>query len=292
MNTVHVEANGLRFRVNAAGEGPLVLLLHGFPDLGLGWRFQVGALAAAGYRALAPDLRGYGGTDRPPGISRYGMGDLVADVVALVRTSGAESAALVGHDWGGVVAWYAAMHHPEIVERLVVLNAPHPALYARELRRPSTQALRSWYAGFFQLPGLPERVLAARDRAILKRVWRHGPAREPEVLARYVEAYSSPDALTPPLHYYRAARRGPRLGTRRVCVPTLVLWGDRDPYLTPALTEGLEDLVDPLRVARFPRAGHWLHHDERARVNEEIVSFLGGSRERSGPDAGAPGSPS
>jgi epoxide hydrolase 4 len=275
MKSRDIEANGIRFRIHESGEGPLVLLLHGFPDLGIGWRHQVQALADAGMHAVAPDLRGYGGTDRPSGAGSYRMATLVADVVGLTRALGAERAALVGHDWGGVVAWYAAMHHPDLFERLVILNAPHPVRFAQEVRRPSSgQALRSWYAGFFQLPWLPERVLAARDLALLRRVWRRGPARDPETLRQFVDAFSTPGALTPPLQYYRGAMSRPRLPVRPIQMPTLVLWADRDRFLVPTLANGLGRWVEDLRLERFARGGHWLHHDQEERVDRALLAFL------------------
>jgi epoxide hydrolase 4 len=277
MHCRDVEANGIRFRIHESGEGALVLLLHGFPDLGIGWRHQIRSLAAAGMHAVAPDLRGYGGSDRPSQTGAYRMAALVADVVGLARALGGGRAALVGHDWGGVVAWYAAMHHPDVFERLVILNAPHPVRYAQEVRRPSSgQAMRSWYARFFQLRWLPERLLAARDLAQLRRVWRDGPARDPQILRQYVESFTAPGALTPPLRYYREAFRRPRPAVRTVSVPTLVLWGDRDRFLVPSLADGLEPWVEDVRVIRVPGAGHWLHHDEPERIDRALVSFLAG----------------
>lgn len=257
-----------------AGEGKAVILLHGFPDLGLGWRYQVEALAAAGFRAIAPDLRGYGRSPKPAGVDKYRMQCLIDDVVALIERSGESSVSLVGHDWGGVIAWFVAMKHPRLIEKLVILNAPHPRAYARELRRGSSQILRSWYAGVFQLPWLPETLLRFRRRLLLRRVWSHGPAKEEEILRRYDEAYADRHTLTCALNYYRAAARKRAPRTAIVQAPVLVLWGDRDRYLVRRLTDGLDTWVSKVRIRHFRTASHWLHHDESDEVNEALIDFL------------------
>ena len=173
----HGEAtpNGVRLHYVEAGAGagaggtaPPVILLHGFPEFWYSWRHQLPALAAAGFRALAPDLRGYNLSGRPPGIRPYRIGALIGDVVGLIAHAGAARAVLVGHDWGGLIAWYAAMHLPDVVERLVVLNAPHPAPFARELRNPG-QLVRRSYQFFFPLPRLPDAALPARYYAAVRR---------------------------------------------------------------------------------------------------------------------------
>lgn len=270
-----LRVNGIDLHVVEEGEGPLILLLHGFPEFWYGWRRQIPALAAAGFRVAAPDLRGYGRSGKPRSVAAYRMRRLVEDVVGLVEALGEEEVVLVGHDWGGVIAWYAAMHHPSVVRRLVVLNAPHPAAFARELRRPSSQVLRSWYAGFFQLPWLPETLWRAADFAMLRRVLRTGPARTAEEEARYVEALSPPGALRAALNYYRAAVRYSRPRVHPIDQPTLLIWGERDPFLVPALTRGLERWVRDLRVERFPHATHWIQHEEPGAVSGLIASFAG-----------------
>src|SRR5579884_3024966 len=156
----HASVNGVRLHYVEAGRGPLVVLLHGFPEFWYSWRHQIPALAAAGFRVLAPDLRGYNESDKPPGVAAYGLERVAGDVAALVRHAGERRAAVVGHDWGGGIAWWLAMHRPDVVGRLAVLNAPHPAAFRRELRTPG-QLLRSWYVFFFQLPALPEWLFRA-----------------------------------------------------------------------------------------------------------------------------------
>ena len=274
------QVNGVRLHRVEAGEGPPVVLLHGFPEFWWGWRRQLPALADAGFRGVAPDLRGYNFSEKPPGIASYRVETVAADVAALIDALGVERAHLVGHDWGGVVAWYVAMLHPERVDRLVVMNAPHPAAFRRELRR-GRQALRSWYAGAFQLPLLPEAAFRAGGYRLVDRVFRGGAGRRgvftPEELARYREAAARPGALSAMLHYYRAAVRFPRPRTRAIPHETLLIWGERDPALGVELTRGLEPWVPNLRVRRIPHAGHWVQHEAPDRVNALLATFLRGA---------------
>ena len=264
--------------------GRTVVLLHGFPGFWYCWRRQIPALAAAGFHVVAPDLRGYNASGKPRCVSDYRVEKLADDVVALARhLSPGRAVSLAGHDWGGVVAWYVAMRKPDVIGRLAVLNAPHPAAYLRELRRlGSGQLLRSGYVLFFQLPWLPEALLAQGDFAMLRRMLRTDPVRSdaftPEDIERYVRAWSQPGALRAGINYYRAAaRRGPgRLArdARRIDTPTLLIWGERDRYLVRDLTRGLEPWVPNLRVERLPRASHWVMQDEPGVVNKLMVEFL------------------
>lgn len=275
------ELNGVRLHWVEAGDGPLVLLLHGFPDFWYTWRRQLPAIAAGGFRAVAPDLRGYGLSGRPRGLGAYRMDVLAADVAALVGHLGAERASVVGHDWGGAIAWNLPRYEPGLVERLVILNSPHPRAFAREIRT-ADQLRRSWYIFFFQLPLVPEALLGARGHALLERPFRRllrKGALTAEDLALYREAWARPGALTAMLDYYRAAfRRRPPRRPSRIETPALLVWGERDPFLGPRLTEGLERWVPDLRVERIPAAGHWVHLEEPERVNRLILDFLGERR--------------
>jgi pimeloyl-ACP methyl ester carboxylesterase len=282
--------NGVRLHYVEAGptsaDAPLILLLHGFPEFWYSWRHQIPALAAAGFHVIAPDLRGYNLSDKPPRVADYGVETLAGEVVGLINHAGRRRATLVGHDWGGVVAWFAAMHHPEWVEKLIILNAPHPAAYLREvtnLRRPA-QLLRSWYAFFFQLPCIPEAACRAGDFATMRRMLRTDPARPGAFTAddmrQYVRAWSQPGALTASINYYRAAFRRPPARTleavRRVDAPTLLIWGLRDRYLVPALTRGLEPWVPNIRVKILADASHWVQHDQPELVSRLVIEYVNG----------------
>lgn len=278
----HREAivNGVRIHYVEAGSGPLVVLLHGFPEFWYSWRHQIPALAEAGFHVIAPDMRGYNESEKPHGVRAYRMEALTADVAALIRHTGARTAHIVGHDWGGAVAWAMPVHHPEVVERLAVLNGPHPGAFYRELKTLD-QLARSWYILFFQLPWLPELALSAFRFAALDRMLA-AEAREgafgPEDLALYKDALRQPGALHSAINYYRAAfRRGPgavRRLSRAIGVPTLLIWGERDRHLTPRLTEGLERWVPDLTVERLPEASHWVQNDAPERVNWLLAEFL------------------
>jgi pimeloyl-ACP methyl ester carboxylesterase len=280
----HREAvlGGVRLHYVEAGAGPPVVLLHGFPEFWYSWRHQLPALAAAGLRALAPDLRGYNLSAKPPGVRAYTLEALLGDVVGLIRHAGAGRAAVVGHDWGGLLAWFLAAFHPEVVERLVILNAPHPAALAREAGRPA-QLLKSWYIFFFQLPLLPEILMRAGDFALVGRMLRREPVRpgtfgDAEVRL-YKQALARPGALTAAINYYRANfRRGrrPDPRVRAIRAPTLVVWGERDPHLGPWFLDGLEEWVPDLRVRRLPGASHWVQNDAPEAVNRLLLDFLAG----------------
>jgi pimeloyl-ACP methyl ester carboxylesterase len=256
------------------------LLLHGFPEFWYSWRHQIPALAAAGFRAIAPDLRGYNESDKPAGVGNYRLGLLVADVAGLIEQLAGGRAVVVGHDWGGAIAWELAMRRPERVERLVILNAPHPAALQRELRGVG-QLLRSWYMLFFQLPLLPEWLLTAGNCVLLERMLRWQPvwagAFSPEDIRLYKQALSRPGALTAALNYYRAIPRyrgEMKQPTVPIAAPVLLIWGMRDPYLGAALTRGLRPWVPNLRVERLLNASHWVQNDAPERVNRLLLEFL------------------
>ncbi|MDR6906589.1 pimeloyl-ACP methyl ester carboxylesterase [Agromyces sp. 3263] len=259
-----------------AGDGPLVLLLHGFPEFWYSWRDQIAPLVNAGYRVVAPDLRGYNLSSKPEGFTDYTADKPAADISGLIRELGAGSAAVVGHDWGGSVAWSLAMNHPEVVNRLVILNAAHPRKLNEGLRNPR-QLLRSWYFFYFQFPGLPERRAARDGWKFFKGFQRDArPPYTPQENDRYVEAWSQPGAVKAMIDYYRAAvRLGSKQKVLPIAAPTLVIWGQGDRYLGPDLAEPHQEDVPNLdRVERLPNASHWVHHDEAERVNSLLIDFL------------------
>ena len=268
--------------VRELGNGPLVILLHGFPDCSYTWRHQLPALADRGFHAVAPDLRGYDGSSKPKGVSSYSVSALAGDVAGLVTALGAEQADVVAHDWGGGAAWTFAMLHPERLRRLAILNAPHPVTLLRHLR--SLQQLkRSWYMFAFQLPVMPELGLARNDFASLRAVFRTASVRPgaftDEDIERHIDALRPPGALTAAINYYRAAFRnvGPNaLRPRRIDHPVLVLWGDQDRFLGPELAEPGSEWTPSARVRHVPEAAHWIQHDVPELVNDELVRFFGG----------------
>lgn len=278
----YADLGEVRLHFVEAGEGPLVVLLHGFPEPWFGWRFQIAALAAAGFRVVAPDMRGYNRSSKPAGVAAYDIERLAGDVRDLIGERGAERAFLAGHDWGAAVAWVTAMYHPHVVERLAIVNVPHPRRMLQGLRRPR-QLRKSWYMFFFQLPWLPERALSAGHwralRRALERDTRPGAVSDAD-LDRYVEAWSQPGAATAMLNYYRAAFRGtPKQIERRirpVSAPTRVIWGERDRFLGAELAEpDRADVPNLERVFRLPDAGHFVQLDEPERVSSLLVEFFG-----------------
>jgi len=265
-----------------AGDGPLLVLLHGFPEFWFGWRRQIAPLAAAGFRVVAPDTRGINLSSKPEGFKEYGVDLLAEDISSFVRELGAESAFLAGHDWGGSIAWTVAMNHPEVVDRLAILNAAHPRKLSEGLKHPS-QLAKSWYFFFFATPGLPEEVVHLRDWHFFRHFLHDAnPEYTPEEIARYEEAWSQPGAAAGMINYYRASVRQSQKEAaaklRPISAPTLVIWGERDSYLGSDLAEPHPDDVPNLdRVERLADASHWVHHDEAERVNQLLSGFFGGA---------------
>lgn len=269
--------------------GPLVLLLHGFPELSESWREVLPRLAARGYRALAPDLRGYGGTDRPK--HGYDLDTLAGDIYQLARhLQPGRPAHVVGHDWGGVIAYHLAAMHPEVVDRLAVINAPHPATAPRFLR--PQQLLRSWYTLFFQVPFLPERLLSARGGALVPWLIQKAmvdPSRVPEErLAPYAANFARPEAARAALAYYRGMGRSAlrrREGRRffrdypRIQAPFLLLWAEEDMALGRELTYGLEPYFEHPPVVRYlPGVGHFAPLEAPEAVATLLLEHLDGGR--------------
>ena len=277
----YADLGDMRLHYVEAGEGPLVLLLHGFPQFWYEWRHQIPALVEAGFRVVAPDMRGYNLSDKPPGVGAYRVQVLARDVERLILACGEQTAAVVGHDWGAIVAWFAAMRYPERVGRLAILNVPHPARFLDGLLSPQ-QLLRSSYVFFFQIPWLPEEVIRAGNFTLLRSVLRRDPVRPgaltAEDIERYTEAMARPGVLTATLNYYRALLRYPR-GTQalleKIEAPVLVIWGEKDRALSRWLADPpLLWVPNLLRVERLPEASHWVAEDRPREVNALLLDFL------------------
>lgn len=274
-----ITADGLAFHALALGpvDGPLLLLLHGFPECADGWRKAMAPLAALGHRVVAPDQRGYGASDKPGGTAAYRVDRLAADVVAIAAALGHERFALVGHDWGGIVAWRVASDFGDRVDRLVIINAPNLDIARDHALRHPSQLLKSGYVAFFQMPWVPELALSSMNYALLaealQRSSRPGTFSDDDI-AIYRQAWSKPGALTAMLAWYRALPSTPSRPPRRIAVRTLILWGDRDSALDRSLAEDSLGLCDAGTVRHFPDATHWLQHERPAEVHDSITAFL------------------
>jgi pimeloyl-ACP methyl ester carboxylesterase len=284
IRTRRLDANGIRFAVDEAGDGDSVaLLLHGFPEHGFpesraAWRAQLPFLADLGWHALAPDLRGYGESTRLSGRAYYRIPHLVNDVASLFEVTQARRRLLIGHDWGGVIAWQVAVRRRIPLDGLVILNAPHPTVFECVIRQSWRQRARSWYVLFFQLPFLPESQLALARGAALKRILKaQSPNFPADVLDLYARNISQPGAAEAMINYYRAnafalaAAGQPR---DRIEVPTLMIWGENDVALDIALTQGNEEFVADFTLKRLPGASHWVQEDASPEVNATIAGWL------------------
>jgi epoxide hydrolase 4 len=269
--TLHAVASGPQ-------QGPVVVLLHGFPEFWYGWHRQIEPLAAAGFRVIVPDQRGYNLSSKPSGVASYAIPELVSDVIAIADQLGQQKIFLAGHDWGAAVAWSAALLHPERISKLAIINVPHPSVMRRFLYRRVDQMRRSWYIFFFQIPWLPERIFSAFDfymgRRTLLRSSRPGTF-SPDDLAQYHAAWSQPGALTAMINWYRAAvRYRGKFADRTVRVPARILWGERDKFLLAEMARESLRFCTNAELFPFPDASHWLQHEEPEKVSQLLVEFF------------------
>ncbi len=285
IRTEFIEANNLRFEVLTCGEGPrLALCLHGFPEVADSWRGQMPVLARLGYRVWAPNQRGYGRSSRPLNMPDYGIEHLLADVAGLIDASGAEEVVLLAHDWGALVAWIFAARQVRPLTKLVIINVPHPVCFARALTRRPGQMLRSWYMLFFQIGGLPERLLGRNGARPVREAMIRTSARPrqfPPDIAEATRANAAqPGALTAMLNWYRAFLRGGgfrrqlREGFPVIEVPTLLLWGEEDIALAKYTTDGTEAWVRHLQIVFLPGVSHWVQQDAPLLCNGALTRFL------------------
>jgi pimeloyl-ACP methyl ester carboxylesterase len=299
IKTRMVEANGLTFEVDTCGNGDkLALCLHGYPESSFSWRYQLPLLAKLGYTAWAPNLRGYAGSSRPPRKSDYRIDCLTADVAGLIDTAGARSTLLIGHDWGGVIAWIFALQRIRPLDRFIVMNFPHPKLYRDRIAR-WPQITRSWYVFLFQLPWFPEFMMGSRGAKTIRQTFYAtavDKSRFPEeVLDVYRKNALIPGALTAMINYYRAnwgLRKGGLFAEQRQAIesiletPTLMIWGEKDIALGKHLTYGTEKLVKDLTLRYLPDVSHWVQQEAPETVNAMIEAWLTG---REVPQAGPGG---
>jgi len=281
IRTRTVAANGLSFTVDEAGEGDSVALcLHGFPESRIAWRHQLPHLASLGWRAAAPDMRGYGESSRPKGVKAYRVQHLIDDAVALFDALGAKRRLLISHDWGGVIAWALAAKRATPLDGLVVMNAPHPAVYRRAFTSSLKQPLKSWYIAFFQLPGLPEASLRRNNAAAVTKSFTANVSDpsvfEAGVLETFRDNILKPGAATAMINYYRANGGviWDRTLDRPIDVPTLLVWGEKDFALDLSLTEGNEPYVKDFTLARIPGASHWVQQEAAAQVNAALRNWM------------------
>lgn len=273
-------AGGVKLHTVTSGEGQLILFLHGFPEFAEAWAPQLKHFGQH-HLAAAIDLRGYNLSDKPENVSDYSLSVLVEDVRCVVdELSPAAPVTLVGHDWGGIIAWAFAREYPDRMDRLVVINGPHPAIFARELAQSAAQRFASSYALLFRSPAVAEEILASFDHALLRKMV-FGRTADPEVFSpeqrlEYLHSWRQPGALRSALKYYCAAQSfsSTRDQDWQIRVPTLVLWGEADPALLTGNLNGLEKYVPELWVHRHPTATHWVIHEEPAWVNDHVDAFL------------------
>ncbi len=276
----HIETNGVGLHVAVSGpkDGDLVILLHGFPEFWFSWRRQIRELAEAGYRVVAPDQRGYNKSDKPDGVEAYHIDTLRNDIIGLIHHFGYKDAAIIGHDWGGVVGWHLASTHPELVRGFVAINVPHPAVVPKVMLKTPLQWLRSSYMLFFQARKLPEKIMSSNDyrymEQALKMTSRKGTFTEEE-LGAYKIAWARPKTLTSMLNWYRAMPSSMKSVRKDdIEVPVKIIWGKGDQFLSSKLAEESLKLIDSDAVIWVENATHWVHQEQPEFVNDQLLRFL------------------
>jgi len=274
------QVNGLSLHVVEAGDPgrPLLILLHGFPEFWWGWRHQITPLAQAGYHVAVPDMRGYNLSDAPQDVASYTLDLLAADVVKLADVLGADRFYLAGHDWGAVIGWWVAATTPQRLHRVALMNGPHPDVWSAQALKHPTQALRSTYVAFFQLPWVPEATLGSFDFAGLKTMLQNSAKAgtfDDAALAHYAAAWAHPGSLTAMLHYYRALRARPAgKAAARIAPPVLILWAGADLFLERHVAEASLALCDQGELALVDDASHWLHLERPGLVTARLIAWL------------------
>jgi epoxide hydrolase 4 len=276
----YIDTNGIQLHVMQAGiqDGDPILMLHGFPEFWYAWHDYITPLAEAGYRLILPDQRGYNLSDKPKGVDAYRTDILVADMIGLMDTLGHAQFRLVGHDWGAVVAWYMAMWYPERISQLVIANVPHPEVFKQALRTNPKQMFKSWYAGFFQIPGVPEMISSANDYQLFANIIRDIPGMNEREVKLYQQAWSQDGAITAMINWYRAmAQREtqpPVKTNERVKPPTLMVWGKEDLALSHEMAQPSIDMCDDGQLILFDDANHFVQHEKSNEVRDLMLTFF------------------
>lgn len=275
-----INTNGVKLHYVSGGSGKLMLMLHGFPEFWYSWRHQITEFSPD-YHVVAVDLRGYNQSDKPQNLEAYQMSEFIADIKAVIQGLGYEDCILVAHDWGGAIAWNFADAYPEMVEKLIILNMPHPAKFAAGLKTPQ-QLLKSWYIFAFQIPWLPEFMFKLNDYQVIKDTF-SGMAIDKTAfteadLNAYRDAAAQPGALTAMINYYRGAF-GLFFSNKRspwgiLEVPTLTIWGENDTALGKELTYGTDAYVRDWQIKYIPNCSHWVQQEQPALVNQYIQEFI------------------
>jgi len=271
----YVTANGIRFAYLEEGSGPLVLLMHGFPDTAHTWDDIRPKIAAKGYRVVAPFLRGYAPSEIPE--HDTDQETIARDVLELITALGEKQAILIGHDWGAVAAWWVATRYPEKLKKLAVLNCPHPKVWLEAQRSDPKQRRASWYVAAFQIPFLPEAMMRAGNfRALVTAIRQSTAPVSDEELTRYRACWSQPGELTATINWYRAAARHSfePIAPASITPPIQIIWGQQDPYVLPSLAEASKALCRDARLTLLPEATHWVAHDAPDQVNAILHNFL------------------
>lgn len=276
--------NKIKLHYVSAGSGEPLVLLHGFPEFWYAWRHQIPVLAEH-FHVIVPDLRGYGESEKLPHIADYQMSEMAQDIIELIHHLGYKKAHIVGHDWGGAIAWHLSIEHPEIVDYLSILNCPHPAVLAKALKSNVEQMRKSWYIIFFQIPYLPELLFKLFDTTLIKMVFRGSAIRKntfsDEDLKTYLSSIRQPGAFTAALNYYRASFRqllkNKKTGEKikKIKAPTLIIWGEKDSALGKELTLNLERFFEgPFQIRYIPDCSHWVNEEYPELVNQLLIQHM------------------
>lgn len=277
----YINTNNIRLHCVTQGQGELVILLHGFPEFWYAWRYQIPILSKY-FKVVVPDLRGYNDSDKPE--TGYDLDTLTADIRGLITKLGYTKAHIVGHNWGGAIAWNLAQKFPHVINKMVVLNAPHPYRFWQEISSNFEQIVKNWYVLALQLPGVPELIIKPNLKEFITNVLRGQAVRKAafsaEETAHYQLALAKPGAISAAIKYYQQII-SPQFWIKNwrsplpIIVPTLMLWSEQDSFLSQDLTKGMEKLIlAPFELKFIPECGHWMQQEVPQIVNRELLNFL------------------